>query len=81
MLDRLAVIRWVSGARHLFKSNRFALARAEMDSADSLLLAQHYYKSAEHANKGLDIGYHGDAPVANVLDKAQFEADKQAVYR
>ena len=40
--------------------------------------AQHYYKG-EHANK--ELAYQDNAPLSNALDKAQFEADKQAVYR
>lgn len=49
-----------------------------MESVDLGAGAQHYYK-AGHANK--ELGYQDHAPLANVLDKAQFEADKQAVYR
>lgn len=60
--------------------------RTKMERVDGLLLSgaqqQHqYFNSSDHAtsaHKGMDMDYNAGV---NVLDRVQFEADKQAVYR
>ena len=54
-----------------------------MDDASGLLLSgahlqHHYYGGDDNENKDIGWEYHAGS---HVQDRAQFEADKQAVYR